>query len=212
MSVVASLALLLSLALPLPSVWSWPIGSTESPPRLLAAFEPPTHRWSPGHRGVDLASRRGAEVSAAGHGVVVYAGRLAGRGVLSIRHPGGLRTTYEPVIPQVSTGMWVSRGQVIGTVDRWSTPHTGCRVSFCLHWGARRGGTHVDPLSLLAPPVIRLLPVPAGVSGVASGPGVGLLVGQPQAFDRNVGVALGGRDRGVTQQLLHRAKVSATLE
>ena len=213
MPVLASVALLLALALPLPSVWSWPIGSYDDPPVVLAGFDPPTHRWLSGHRGVDLAAPPGSVVTAAGAGVVAYAGPLAGRGVVSIRHAGGLRTTYEPVAPRVSTGLAVRRGQVIGTVDRWSASHPGCGASGCLHWGVRHGTGYVDPLSLLAPPRVRLLPGPVGGGDrTGSRPGMGLVVGQSQSFDRDVGVALGGRHGGVTQQLLDRAQVSATLE
>jgi hypothetical protein len=213
MPVLHSLALVLALAVPMPSLWSWPVGSYDDPPPVLATFDPPVYRWLSGHRGVDLAAQPGSVVTAAGDGVVAYAGPLAGRGVISIRHAGGLRTTYEPVTAQVSIGVAVRRGQVIGTVQRWPSSHAGCGASACLHWGARHGTSYVDPLSLLAPPRVRLLPGPVGgIDRAHSSPGVSLLVRQPQALDRDVGVALGGRDRGVTQQLLDRAKVSATLE
>jgi hypothetical protein len=35
----------------------------------------------------------------------------------------------------------------------------GCPVAACLHWGLRRGEVYLDPLSLLAPPEVRLLPM-----------------------------------------------------
>src|SRR6478735_9828457 len=65
------------------------------PPVLLTPFAPPADRFGAGHRGVDLAAPEGSAVVAAGPGVVVFAGQLAGRGVLSVEHSGGLRTTYE---------------------------------------------------------------------------------------------------------------------
>jgi murein DD-endopeptidase MepM/ murein hydrolase activator NlpD len=58
--------------------------------------------FGPGHRGVDLAAVAGAPVLAAGAGTVVFAGTVAGRGVVSVDHSGGLRTTYEPVLPTVT--------------------------------------------------------------------------------------------------------------
>ena len=188
--------------------WSWPIGSAADPPRVHSRFAPPAQPWLAGHRGVDLVARQGTPVRAAGEGVVAYAGRLAGRGVVSVRHAGGIRTTYEPVLAEVSIGVAVRRGQVIGTVDRWTATHRGCAARSCLHWGARLAGRYVDPLSLLDPPTVRLLPLAAPESR----PGVGLLVRQAQPFDRDVGVALGRGDRGVPQQLLDRTQVSATLQ
>ena len=44
-------------------------------------------------------------------GTVVFAGVLAGRGVVSVAHPGGLRTTYEPVTATVAVGDVVARGR-----------------------------------------------------------------------------------------------------
>ena len=80
---------------------------------------------------------------AAGDGVVVFAGMVAGRPVVSIDHAGGLRTTYEPVDPSVGAGQRVARGSPIGTL---LAGHAGCPVEACLHWGLRRGETYLDPL------------------------------------------------------------------
>ncbi|MGY1823652.1 M23 family metallopeptidase [Geodermatophilus sp. SYSU D00079] len=119
-------------------------------------FDPPPDRYGAGHRGVDLAGSPGASVLAAGDGVVVFAGMVAGRPVVSVDHPGGLRTTYEPVTPGVGAGQVVTRGSPIGTL---ADGHDGCPVAACLHWGLRRGETYLDPLTLLRPPEVRLLPM-----------------------------------------------------
>jgi murein DD-endopeptidase MepM/ murein hydrolase activator NlpD len=87
--------------------------------------------------------------------VVAFAGMVAGRPVVSIDHADGLRTTYEPVDPSVGAGQAVARGSPIGTL---LGGHTGCPAGACLHWGLRRGETYLDPLLLLRPPRIRLLP------------------------------------------------------
>ncbi len=137
--------------------FGWPLTGS---PTVVRAFHPPAFRYGPGHRGVDLAAASEAPVLAAGAGTVVFAGIVAGRGVVSVDHPGGLRTTYEPVSPTVSAGDRVVRGQQIGTV---ALGHPGCPVSACLHWGALRGptrdGNYLDPLRLLATARVRLLPV-----------------------------------------------------
>jgi len=118
-------------------------------------FEAPAHAYGPGHRGADLGGAPGTPVLAAGDGVVVFAGMVAGRPVVSIDHADGLRTTYEPVDPAVGAGQQVARGSPIGTLV---AGHAGCPVEACLHWGLRRGETYLDPLRLLAVQV-RLLPL-----------------------------------------------------
>jgi murein DD-endopeptidase MepM/ murein hydrolase activator NlpD len=134
------------------SLWSAPLGD---PPRVTRPFDPPDSPYGPGHRGVDLAGAPGGVVAAAGAGVVVFAGMVAGRPVVSVDHPGGLRTTYEPVDPAVGAGATVDRGTTLGVL---AAGHVGCPVAACLHWGLRRGETYLDPLALLRPPRIRLLP------------------------------------------------------
>ena len=127
-----------------------------APPLILTAFAPPANRYGSGHRGVDLAALPGTAVRAAGAGVVVYAGALAGRGVVSVEHPGGLRTTYEPVTGSVTAGTRVSTGDQIGVLE---AGHAGCAPASCLHWGARLPDqVYLDPMSLLAPWRVRLLP------------------------------------------------------
>jgi murein DD-endopeptidase MepM/ murein hydrolase activator NlpD len=126
--------------------------------RVTRRFDPPASDYGAGHRGVDLAGRPGQPVLAAGAGVVLFAGMVAGRPVISVVHANGLRTTYEPVDPSVAAGQPVARGSPIGTL---TAGHAGCPATACLHWGLRRGDAYLDPLQLLAVPRVRLLPVPA---------------------------------------------------
>lgn len=141
--------------------YRWPLAGV---PAVTRPFQPPPRPWLPGHRGVDLAGSPGVLVLAAGAGVVAFAGSVAGVGVVSIDHPGGLRTTYEPVTPLVPAGARVVAGQPIGTL---LPGHEGCPLDACLHWGLRRdGGGYLDPLLLLGLARVRLYPV-----NVASSPG-----------------------------------------
>jgi Peptidase family M23 len=114
---------------------------------------PPLQPWRPGNRGVDLAAPPGAEIVAAGAGVVSFAGPLAGRGVVVVVH-GPLRTTYEPVRAVVVVGQSVRAGEEIGTLQAQPSP---CGAQACLHWGLLRGEVYLDPLLLLSSQV-RLLP------------------------------------------------------
>ena len=135
------------------ALWGLPLAG---PPSVTRPFDAPPHPYAAGHRGVDLGSAPGSPVLAAGDGVVSFAGMVAGRPVVSVDHAGGLRTTYEPVDPSVGAGTAVARGSPIGVL---ATGHAGCPAAACLHWGLRRGGTYLDPMSLLAVPRVRLLPM-----------------------------------------------------
>jgi murein DD-endopeptidase MepM/ murein hydrolase activator NlpD len=131
------------------------------PLTVVREFAPPMHPWEAGNRGVDLAAYAGEPVYAATVGVVLYAGELAGRGVISIRDDT-LRTTYEPLDPVVHAGDVVTPGEVIGYVSG-AADDCGPAGS-CLHWGALRSNAYIDPMGLLrAPAAIRLLPIWSGL-------------------------------------------------
>ena len=124
-----------------------------APLHVLNGFRPPAVRYGAGHLGVDLAAV--GPVRSAGTGVVTFAGSVAGRGVVVVLHPDGIRTEYEPLRPAVARGRRVLAGTVLGVV---AGAHRGCPQS-CLHWGARRGEVYLNPLSLLRPlGPVRLLP------------------------------------------------------
>jgi murein DD-endopeptidase MepM/ murein hydrolase activator NlpD len=123
--------------------FGWPLSPR---PAVHRRFEQPRSQWSGGHRGVDLAASVGQPVLSAGEGVVAFSGVVAGRGVVTVAHAGGLRTTYEPVEERPRTGVLVHRGAKVGVV----APAAGhCVPLACLHWGAITGTTYRDPLSLL---------------------------------------------------------------
>jgi murein DD-endopeptidase MepM/ murein hydrolase activator NlpD len=135
------------------SLWSAPLGGALA---VTRPFHPPPDPFAAGHRGVDLGGIPLSPVLAAGDGVVLFAGMVAGRPVVSIAHADGLRTTYEPVDPSVAAGQRVTRGSPIGSLV---AGHAGCPREACLHWGVRRGEAYLDPLALLRLPRIRLLPL-----------------------------------------------------
>ena len=136
---------------------SWPLRPR---PAVLRVFDAPSPNWQRGHRGVDLAGVPGQTVFSAGKGTVVFAGELAGRPVVSVAHPGGLRTSYEPVIAAVRAGQLVAAGSLLGEL---AAGHEGCSAPACLHWGAMWGraadADYVDPLGLLVTTPIRLKPL-----------------------------------------------------
>jgi len=94
-------------------------------------------------------------VYATGGGSISYAGRLAGRGVVTVTH-GALRTTYEPVRVVVHVGDEVVAGEKIGALESFGSH---CAPTSCLHWGLLRGERYLDPLAPLRRGPSRLLPV-----------------------------------------------------
>ncbi len=124
------------------------------PGRALTLFDASVTRYSPGHRGVDLAASPGEEIRASAAGRVLFAGMVAGRPTVSVDHGGGLRTTYMPAVAHATMGQRVAQGQVVASVGVDDHCH-----SACLHWGLTDGVDHFDPLVQLGAPGIRLLPV-----------------------------------------------------
>src|SRR5829696_9824610 len=98
----------------------WPL---QPRPSVMWVFDAPSPKWNRGHRGVDLAGAPGQPVYAAAAGTVVFAGELAGRPLVSIAHPGGLRTSYEPVRPSMRAGQLVEAGAVLGELQ---SGHADC--------------------------------------------------------------------------------------
>jgi murein DD-endopeptidase MepM/ murein hydrolase activator NlpD len=130
-------------------------------------FEPPAGPWGPGHRGIDLAGTPGQSVLAVAPGTVAFTGSIAGIGIVVVQH-GSVRSTYQPVEAAVRVGDHVDAGTRIGTL---ATPGSHCLPAACLHLGARRGDTYLDPLSLLADTPVRLKPWEGLTADVASVPG-----------------------------------------
>lgn len=135
-----------------PSVAVWPL---DPRPTVVHEFDPPPTPYTAGHRGVDLRGRPGQAVLAVRDGTITYAGMLAGRGVVVVDH-GDTRTTYQPVDASVRVGEAVAAGQVVGTLQAGGSH---CMPRSCLHLGLLRGETYLDPLSLLGPRPVRLLPL-----------------------------------------------------
>jgi murein DD-endopeptidase MepM/ murein hydrolase activator NlpD len=147
----------------------WPVGP---PVAVVHGFDPPGSAYGAGHRGVDLAGQPGTVVRAALGGQVVFAGTLAGRGVITVSH-GETRTTYEPVTATARVGDVVPAGAPIGILQ---TVPGHCAPALCLHWGWLRGETYLDPLELVGARPVRLLPWegPARAPGSAFAPAAGI--------------------------------------
>lgn len=121
--------------------WSWPISE---PHPIVRPYISPETPYSAGHRGIDIGASFDVELRAPTAGIVHFAGIVVDRPVLSIRHPGGLITSYEPVTTALTRGDLVSQGEIIGEVQE------GHCLRPCLHFGVRLDGEYVSPLNYLS--------------------------------------------------------------
>jgi hypothetical protein len=114
-------------------------------------FRPPPTPYGSGNRGIEYATAEGTVVAAAADGTVTFAGVVAGRRWVTIRHSDGVRTTYGPLLDiAVAAGDQVSRGDAIGS------------SAGALLFTARIGDAYIDPASLFGagPPRVYLVPEP----------------------------------------------------
>jgi murein DD-endopeptidase MepM/ murein hydrolase activator NlpD len=121
--------------------------STVQPPRsayrppldrpVVDPFRAPANRYGPGNRGLDYDTAAGDEVHAIGAGTVTFAGFVAHRRYVTVRHPDGLDSTYSYLLElRVHRGEVVVRGQVVGIAGD------------TFHLGVRRGDVYLDPMRL----------------------------------------------------------------
>jgi murein DD-endopeptidase MepM/ murein hydrolase activator NlpD len=113
-------------------------------------FRLPLGHYGPGNRGLEYRTVPGTPVRAIGDGIVVFAGLVAGRRVVSIDHPDGLRSSLVGLaVISVRAGRQVSRGEMVGSAGP------------TLHLGVRRNGRYLDPATLFARRgPARLVPIP----------------------------------------------------
>ncbi|MBO6604913.1 MAG: M23 family metallopeptidase, partial [Roseicyclus sp.] len=98
------------------------------------------------HAGTDFAGPVGTPLYAAGDGVVIFAGRQSGYGLMvKIQHPFGIETRYAHMSRlRVSQGQRVSRGDRIGDMGR-----TGRVTGPHLHYEVRQNGTPINPMNFI---------------------------------------------------------------
>lgn len=142
-AVFAAMAVLCALLLPSDRAAAqpdYPIVLYAPPVRdgVVDPFRPPAHIGAAGNRGLEYGNPFGRHVLAAADGVVTFAGPVAGRGVITVQHADGLRTTY--------TGLgdiWVSDGEFVD--QGWAMG----AASEGLHFGVRIHDHYLDPQILI---------------------------------------------------------------
>jgi murein DD-endopeptidase MepM/ murein hydrolase activator NlpD len=98
------------------------------------------------HKGIDIATRSGSAIKAAGSGVVTFSGWSGSYGrVIVISHGYGYKSVYaHNSSNDVRVGDHVTKGQVIGKVGS-SGKSTGPHLHFEIHFN----GTEINPLKLV---------------------------------------------------------------
>ncbi|MGO1182686.1 MAG: M23 family metallopeptidase [Micrococcaceae bacterium] len=109
--------------------WAPPVAGA-TPSSVLREFSAPSAPWAPGHRGIDLEAS--SEVLSPEAGIVRFVGTVVDRPVLTIEHPNGMLSSFEPVSTELAVGDAVQRGQVVGQISE----EQHCAVQ-CVHWGVR---------------------------------------------------------------------------
>lgn len=102
-------------------------------------------------------------------GVIAFANPVALIPAVSIQHPGGYRTTFEPACTALPIGSPVAAGQVFAKVCKPDlpipvknptvkvvkevvkalNPLSHCRPRLCLHFSLRLNGEYLSPQSLI---------------------------------------------------------------
>jgi hypothetical protein len=113
-------------------------------------FRAPATPYGSGHRGTEYATAAGTEVHAVADGSVTFAGVVAAKTWVTIRHADGVRTTYGPLQAiTVRSGATVHAGDVVGV------------TAGPLLLTARVDEQYVDPASLFnGPRRVYLVPEP----------------------------------------------------
>ena len=98
------------------------------------------------HNGVDYGAPSGAPVMSVSAGVVSFAGWTSGGGrTVRVRHTSGYESEYmhlSAIAAGIRPGARVGQGELVGNVGR-----TGLATAPHLHYGLRRDGRYVNPIT-----------------------------------------------------------------
>lgn len=111
----------------------------------MNVFDAPAQPWLAGHRGLDLRATQGDSVLAPQTAVISFAGKVAGKDVVSLRSGHWLHS-FEPATTDRTVGETVDRLSPFAVVQG-ASDHCG---ELCLHWGVRDAAQRYrDPEALL---------------------------------------------------------------
>lgn len=125
--------------------WHLPIST---PAELVNNYQAPSTTYGAGHRGIDYSVVDGQSVYAPNDGEVTFAGLVAEKPVISIKHAGDFLSSFEPVCHTVLVGQRVKRGDLIGRACGSISYRSHCAPRLCLHYGIRNAGFYLSPLGV----------------------------------------------------------------
>ena len=122
------------------------VGCKMTSPYNLKRMHPILHRVRP-HYGIDWAGPTGTHVMAFADGVVTFADWKGANGnLLVIEHPHGYTSLYAHLYafaPGIKKGVHVKLGQYVAMLG-----NTGSSTGPHLHFGVKKNGNYIDPLSV----------------------------------------------------------------
>lgn len=131
--------------------WMTPVPGFE----VVKQFDKPDKNWQAGHRGIDVLALPGEPIRAPEFGVVRFAGKVAGKPVLSVE-VGSYAVSYESVDTTLKKGERVTPGMHMATVSSPSHCAEGC-----VHvgvWRTDRAKDYLNPVDFFASEASILLP------------------------------------------------------
>lgn len=118
--------------------------------QLINHYRQPNSEYSAGHRGVDYQVSLNQTVLAPADGQVRFVGVVVDRPLLTLSHPGGEITEFEPLCTDLKVGDLVSRQDPIGWVcDAKPSYRKHCQDVRCLHFSLRKNDWYLSPLALI---------------------------------------------------------------
>jgi len=121
---------------------------TDAP--IVDVFSLPQGQFGPGNRGITYDTAQGEPIVAAGPGVVVFAGAVAGSLHATIDHGGGLLTSYSFV-----ERLLVRQGDRVAAGEKIALSGDG------FHFGMRVDGRYVDPETMFGIREVEVSLVPS---------------------------------------------------
>lgn len=125
--------------------WQMPV---KAPVALVTSYLAPATPYAAGHRGIDLLVKSKEVVLAPSDGRVGFVGQVAKKPVVSIEHPGGFVSSFEPVCSTLLAGQKVHRGQALGFACGSIHYKSHCAPKLCLHYSIRSAGLYLSPLGV----------------------------------------------------------------
>lgn len=129
--------------------------SGERAQKVISGFDLPAHNWLPGHRGIDVEAAESSTIVAPENGVITFAGSVGGKSSVSFWGNSGVTFSFEPATAAAPKGTKLTKNDIVALVKGHSDHCDG----MCVHWGAKRNNSYIDPRLALSPPQILLKPV-----------------------------------------------------